>query len=349
MVKKGGSYLFIFIIVLFSALLLLYAGRARLRHNSAPVKPEPVLVMESARTPYFLPLYLASNLGFFNKLGLDVQIITTSPEAIRAGLADGRADIALCGLQKTVLNPVDKNRRPVAIGRLARFDGSFLLARKKIDNFQWAGLKEKTIIGGPQDYSSQIILEEVLRQNKLSPYWQVTIYHNIPFSLRQGAFRAGSGDYLQLGEPDASLAEEKGYGRVAASVGAAAGDMPVTVFAANRDYAVSHRETVQKFTIGILKALSWLKEHDAAEAAGAAAPSFPNLEREILLKSIERYRALDIWPDDPSVSAESYARFVAAVKSSGELTSPVRYEEAVMPELVELAKENMLTGQNTKK
>ncbi|MCL6561145.1 MAG: ABC transporter substrate-binding protein [Firmicutes bacterium] len=303
-----------------------------LGHNQrkpAPVQVQSVQVLESARTPYFLPQYIALNLGFFKEQGLDVKITTTSPEAIRAALAGNRTDFALCGLQKTVLNPLNSKEPPVAFAQIAKRDGSFLLARKDTASFQWQNAKNKTIIGGPQDYSSQIILEEVLRQNNLSPYHHITIYNNIPEALRVGAFRAGTGNYLQLGEPEATLAESKGYGRIVGSVGAAAGDMPVTVYATARENIETRPELIQKFTNSIYKALLWLRRHTPEEAADAAAPSFTNLERQHLLKTVERYKAIDIWAEDPLIAREPFDRFLLAVKNSGELANPATYEKAV--------------------
>ena len=328
--SKGTKVIaLISLILILSGSLLFLSGRFW-KKSLYPAKLEPLRVMESARTPYFLPQYLALSLGFFREQGLEVRISTTSPEAIRAALADGRTDVALCGLQKSVFSPLKTDSRPLAFARITRFDGSYLLAREDIENFQWAGVKDKTVIGGQQDYSAQIILEEVLRRNGLSPTRDVTVYHNIPEALRVGAFRAGTGNFLQLGEPEASLAEKRSYGRIVASVGEAAGEMPVTVYSSNRVYYESHLESIQKFTNGLDKALRWLKEHSPAEAAEAAAPFFPNLDKEVLLSSVERYQTHRIWTDEPSIDRESFSRFLTAVKNSGELVSPVSYEESVV-------------------
>jgi len=303
-------------------------------------KPPPELqevhtvrVMESVRSPYFLPQYLALHLGFFKEQNLEVKIITTSPEAIRTALANRRTDVALCGLQKIIFNPdrPDKGgNTPQIFATLALRDGSLLLARKDTTGFSWQKLDNKTIIGNSQDDSSEIALESVLRQAGLPPYRRVTIYHNIPETLRISAFRAGSGNYLQLLEPEATIAESKGFGRVVASVGEAAGDMIVTAYAALPEYIEAQPETVQKFTNAIYKAQLWLKQHSSEEAATVVSPSFPNLDRQVLLKSIERYRALGIWAENPVIPREPYEKFQSAAKSAGEIVAPVPYENAVI-------------------
>lgn len=309
---------------------------------AVPQKDHTVRVLESVRSPYFLPQYLALNLGFFKEQNLNVQISTTSPEAIRAALSDGRADIVLCGLQKIIFNPGAHGPQPKLFAVMAGRDGSLLLTRKEQADFQWQKLKDKTIIGNSPDDSSEIALEEVLRRQGLPPYKSVTVYHNIPDTLRLGAFRAGSGNYIQMLEPEATLAESKGYGRVVASVGEAAGDMMVTAYAALPGYIETNPEVIQRFTNAIYKAQLWLSRHDTEEAVAAVMPSFPNLDRQILAKSIERYRALGIWTENPMVCKECYNQFHTAAKNAGEIAGSVTYETTVINDFARQAVETVV-------
>ena len=54
-----------------------FLTRSILRPPSAPI--HTIRVMESVRSPYFLPQYLALNLGFFKEQNLVVEISTASP------------------------------------------------------------------------------------------------------------------------------------------------------------------------------------------------------------------------------------------------------------------------------
>lgn len=294
---------------------------------------QTVRVAESVRSPYFLPQYLALHLGYFLEQNLEVTITTTSPEAIRNALADQRTDIALCGLHKIIFNPGMSGKekpRPLIFAAIARRDGSFLLARENVADFQWSNLHYKTIIGRSHNDSSEIALEQVLRQAGIPPYRRVTIYNNIPESLRLGAFRAGTGHYLQLLEPEATLAEINGYGKVIASVGEAGGDLTVTAYAALPGYIESHPEVIQGFTNALYKAQLWLQQHSAAEAAAVVRPSFTGIETQVLAQSIERYSASGIWADSPVVAREPFDKFNIAAKNAGEIIAPVPYETTVV-------------------
>ncbi len=301
-----------------------------------------VRVLESALSPYFLPQYLALNLGFFKEQNLQVNITTTSQEAIRAALADGRTDIVLCGLQKIIFNPNARGSQPKVFATMAGKDGSLLLDRNNSEEFQWQNMKNKTIIGNSHDDSSEIALEEALRQNSMPPYRKVTIYNNIPVKLRLGAFRSGTGHYIQMLEPDATLAEFKGYGQVVASVGEATGNMVVTAYACLPEYMEANAQTIQRFTNAVYKAQLWLSQHSPEEAAAAAAPSFPNLDLEILLHSIERYRALGVWTENPIVNREHYEKFNTAAKNAGEILNPMPYETVVVSDFATCAVETVI-------
>jgi len=339
-------------IALITLLVLLVAFILYGRKPAGKQELHTIRVLESARSPYFLPQYLALNLGFFKEQDLDVKITTTSPEAIRAALADHRTDVALCGLQKIIFNPDAPDRvntAPIVFATMACRDGSLLLARNNDSGFQWQKLRNKTIIGSSHNDSSEIALEEVLRQAGVSPYRQVTIYNNIPETLRIGAYRAGTGNYLQLLEPEATAAEMKGYGQVVASVGAAGDDMTVTAYAALPGYIESHPEIIQKFTNAIYKAQLWLKQHSAEEAARAVYPSFSNLEMQVLIKSIERYGTLRIWADNPVVEREPYERFNTAAKNAGEIAAPVPYDTTVVTSFARQAVETVVYDRETEK
>ncbi|MDD4168812.1 MAG: ABC transporter substrate-binding protein [Desulfotomaculaceae bacterium] len=323
------------------------------RNNTIEEKEtQTVRVMESVRSPYFLPLYLAQNLKFFEEQNLIVKITTSSPGAIRAALNSQRTDIALCGIQKIIFNPdqsAKEGNSPKIFATMSLRDGSLLLGKLDNSEFQWPNLKDKSIIGNSQDDSSGIALESVLRENDLPPYRRVTIYHNIPEALRISAFRSGTGNYIQLLEPEASYAEIKSYGKVVASVGVASGTMVVTAFAAMPCYIEEQPENIQRFTNAIYKAQLWLNQHSAEEAVQVAYPSFNNLDRQVLLNSIKRYQSLKIWAENPLVSREAYENFNTAAKEAGEIASFVPYETAVITDFARQAAETIVYNQEIEK
>lgn len=323
------------VVFLFSAVCLHHKNTGK--KTAHPKHLYPVSVWESARSPYFLPQYLAVNLGFFEEEGLSVSIYTTSQSAIRAALKDGRAGIVLCGLHNIL--PRSKASEPPAVvfAAMGTRDGSFLLKRTGEGWNGWQELWHGSVIGSSHDASSQIALETALRRHGLKPYRDVAVYYNLPESLRLAAFRAGTGSAIQLLEPQASLAEQNGAGQVVASVGEAAGELLVTAYAAPPAYVENHPQVTQSFTNAIMKAQLWLANHSDEEAAGVTAPFFPDLDKETLLKCIARYRSLGIWKNDPTVPPGPFDNFVRAAKGAGEIPFEVPYEKMVAGEFAQKA------------
>ena len=66
-------------------------------------------------------------------------------------------------------------------------------------------------------------LEYVIRNHGLDPYEDLYLDNSIQFALMAGAFTGGTGDYVTLFEPTASMVEAEGQGHIVASVGAEAG------------------------------------------------------------------------------------------------------------------------------
>ncbi len=321
-----------------------FAVAAHLKRMTPTEEAYNVKVLESIHSPFYLPQYLAQNLGFFEEENLNVTISATSAEAIRASLIDGRADIVICGLQRIMFNPTEGSPQPRAFAVAAARDGSLLLARTENggEDFQWTDIKGQTIIGSAHDDSTQIALESVLRNYELPPYRGVTIYFNIPDNLRIAAFHAGTGDYIQLLEPEASLVEAEGFGKVVAAVGPVAGDMAVTAYAAMPENIEANPELFQKFTNAIYKAQLWMSTQSAEKLAEAAAASFPKLDKTVLINSIRRYQSLGIWAANPMITRESYERFHRAAKNAGEIPLDIPFESIVLNDFNQIAMENII-------
>ena len=56
----------------------------------------------------------------------------------------------------------------INFAQLTQKDGSFLLGREKIDNFDYSMLKGKTIIGGRKGGMPEMTLEHVLKKNGIT-------------------------------------------------------------------------------------------------------------------------------------------------------------------------------------
>ena len=126
-----------------------------------------ITLAEVAHTIFYAPQYLAINNGYFEEEGLKINLILTSgADAVMSAVLSGDADIGFSGTEATiyVYNGGEKDYIKTFAG-LTQKDGSFLVSRKKYDNFTLEDLKGKTIIGGRIGGMPEMTFEWALRQN----------------------------------------------------------------------------------------------------------------------------------------------------------------------------------------
>ncbi|MBR1377079.1 MAG: ABC transporter substrate-binding protein [Bacilli bacterium] len=136
-------------IILSVTLLVLFAVGAILisRDNSNKIK-----VAEVTHSVFYAPQYVADALGYFEDEGLDIEIILTAgADKVTAAVLSGDVQIGLCGSEATiyVYNQGEEDYL-INFSALTKRDGSFLVSREKIDNFDVKMLEGKYILGGRQ-------------------------------------------------------------------------------------------------------------------------------------------------------------------------------------------------------
>ena len=203
-----------------------------------------VKVGEVTRSIFYAPLYVAIEEGFFEDEGLDVKL-TTIPggdKTMTALLSDG-IDIALIGAETSIyVASQNPNDAVVNFAQLTQTDGTFLVAREDVNEFNWDMLKGSTFLGQRVGGMPQMAGEFVLKNNGIDPKKDLTLIQNIDFANIASAFASGTGDYVQLFEPTASMFEEQGVGKIVASFGEELGAIPYTVFMAKESEFKNDKE-----------------------------------------------------------------------------------------------------------
>ena len=137
------------IVIVGTALMLIMFNK---KDDNSSLKK--ITVAEVAHSVFYAPQYLALSLGYFEDEGLDVDLVLANgADAVMAAVLSGDAQIGFSGTEATiyVYNGGEKDYIMTFAG-LTQKDGSFLVARDKIDNFTVNMLKGKYIIGGRKGY-----------------------------------------------------------------------------------------------------------------------------------------------------------------------------------------------------
>lgn len=237
-------------------------------------------------------------------------------------------DIAFCGSEATiyVYNGGEKDYLKT-FAQLTQKDGTFLVSRKKIDNFNLDDLRGAYVVGGRAGGMPEMTFEWALREAGIDPKKDLTIDTSIEFAAMGGAFISGIGDYVTLFEPTALEIEQQGYGYVVASVGELGGIVPYTSYSARISYLEKNKELIENFTKAIQKGLDFVHNNDSETIAKSILSFFPDTSLTDLTNVIERYKKQDTWPTTTDFTKESFDHLQTIMMASGELSSPVDYNK----------------------
>lgn len=294
-------------------------------------KADTIRVAEVTRSIFYAPQYVALSEGFFEEEGINVELTTTwgGDKTMTAVLSDG-ADIALVGSETSIYVQAQGSSDPVInFAQLTQTDGTFLVARKKDDNFEWDQLKGSTFLGQRKGGMPQMVGEYVLKKQGIDPHNDLELIQNIDFANIASAFASGTGDYVQLFEPQASIFEQEGKGYIVASFGEESGYVPYTTFMAKQSYLDGNKDVIDKFTRAIYKAQQWVETHSAMEVATSIQAFFEDTSLETIETVVERYRNQGSFATDPILDEEEWNNLQNIMDEAGELPARIDYSTLV--------------------
>lgn len=321
---KKNLFVYILVILLLS-LSAIIIFRPKNNDNLKKIK-----VAEVAHSVFYTPQYVAHALGYFKDEGLDVEIILTAgADAVAASVLSGDVNIGFCGSEATIYiyNNGEKDYL-VNFAGLTKKDGSFIVSRKKIDNFKLTDLKGKYIIGGRKAGMPEMTLEWILKENGIN-LKDVTIDTSIAFPAMSGSFIGGTGDFVSLFEPNALKIEEQGYGYVVASLGELGGEVPYTVYNARKSYIENNMDVITSFSNAIQKGLDFTHSHSAEEIAKIILDYFPDTSLDDLTKLVDRYKKIDSWYKTTHIDENSYNHVLEIIDAAGELKGIAPYDKLI--------------------
>lgn len=322
--KKIISFCLIFIVFIFGIVVIFN----RSVDESDLTK---LTVAEVAHTIFYAPSYAAISEGYFEEEGLDIELILTpGADKVTASVLSGDADIGFSGSEACiyVYNAGEKDYLKT-FAQLTQKDGSFLVSRKKLDNFTLDDLKGKSVIGGRKGGMPEMTFEWALRENGIDPIHDLNIDTSIAFAAMGGAFIGGQGDFVTLFEPTALEIEQQGYGYVVQSIGELGGVVPYTSYSARSSFIDENKKTIEAFTRAIQKGLDFVNNSSDLEVANSILSFFPDTSLNDLTKVIARYRSINAWASSTDFTKESFDHLQDIMIQAGELTEKVNYEDLI--------------------
>ena len=325
--RKKIVCLFMIVIVIVLTIFAVF----KINKNDGDKKLKKVTVAEVAHSVFYAPQYVAHGLGYFEEEGLDVEIILANgADNVMSAVLSGDVDVGFSGTEATiyVYNGGEKDYVMTFAG-LTQKDGSFLVSRKKYDNFSLDNLRGKKILGGRVAGMPEMTFEWALKQNGIDPRKDVNIDTSVAFAAMEGAFIGGNGDFVTLFEPNATSVEKNGYGYVVAYIGELGGSVPYTAYNARKSYIEANPDIIEKFTRAIQKGLDYVYSHDNKDIAKVMLDYFPNTTLDDMMTIVDRYKKGEAWKKNITINKEEWDHIQEIIEAAGELDKYAPYDKLI--------------------
>ena len=283
-----------------------------------------IRMSEVTHSVFYAPLYVAINQGYMEEEGIKIELTSgQGSDVCMSSLLSGNADIALLGPETVVyVRANGSTNHPIIFGQLTKRDGSFLVSRTPIENFNWqTDLEGKTVIAGRRGGMPAMTFEYIVNSIGLTNGDNITLDLDTSFGAMVPTFQGGSGDFCTMFEPTATEYQNQGLGYIVGSVGAYSGEIPYTCFMATSSFMKNHPDKIEGFLRAIKKAYNFIMTNDSETVARALQPSFETSSIESLSYAVTSYKAIDAWMASSAMTEASFNKLLEVLKNANTLDS----------------------------
>ncbi|MBE6159048.1 MAG: ABC transporter substrate-binding protein [Firmicutes bacterium] len=265
-----------------------------------------IKLAEVTHSIFYAPMYVAIENNYFKEEGLDIDLtLVSGADKVSASVISGDSDIGFAGLEATIYTYLGgQEDYLVNFAGLTKRDGQFIVSRTKED-FNLNKLKGKEILVGRINGMPSLNFINALDNEHINKD-NININYNVDYANLSSAFISGTGDYVNLFEPNATKLEKEGLGHIVASIGKYSGEMPYTTFFTKKLYLNNNKDTINKFKKAINKGLKYVQENDSTTIAKVIVNQFSDLSINELSLMIQRYKDNDTWLSNTNITKESY-------------------------------------------
>ena len=300
---------------------------------------QPLRLMETFRSVFYTPIHVSVAGGFLEREGLDVTFSTCPaqfPHPLSALLHEV-ADITQSGIMRSIIaSDWGAESVPMHFAKINQRDGFFVLGRSASGPFKWEDFNGAQVIPvgfSPMPWAS---FQYALKGHGVDSN-ALNLMTGLDLEESMAAFRGGQGDFIHLPEPAAEQVLAAGGADVSVALGPVNGHIAYSSFAATNKFLAAKPDLVMRFTQGFARALEWLAANDAATVGDAVKEFFPEVDPELIVLSVERYKAQDNWPSEPSLNEPEYQGLQDILMSAGMVKERQPYAKVVRPEIVQQA------------
>lgn len=284
-------------------------------------------ISATARSPNYLPEYLARDLGYFEDEGLDVS--TVAPDSWTDALDDlhqGRADAVLGGSWLPAIY-YGRGRRYRIFAQLNHRYPLALVTRTPMPADGWDWLGDRVVLvpssGGAAAF---MFFTGLLREAGFDPS-RITFLRDLSHRMYGELFVGGLGDAIVTYMVNARRLVDGGHGHLATSLTAISGPMPNSVYYTTEEILDRSRSLAGRFARAVQRSIDWVGEHGVRNhrIRDLIAKEWPDDDQEQLLDIVDGFHASGLWAGGVTVDCDALARWQRMLVEGGLLDSPAPF------------------------
>ncbi len=243
------------------------------------------------------------------------------------------ADIGLMGCESNIYVYLEGMKDyPVVVGQLTKRDGSFLVGREDIEDFDYSDIDGSKVLMGRTAGMPAMILQYVLNNYGYYNNDNIVMDYTLDFGNLSQSFAGGYGDYVPLFEPAASEVVAAGHGHILTSIGQDSGEIPYTCYTVSQKYLKENDRLVEKFLECVWRGTQYVTTHSATEVATLLSQYFET-DLDMITSAVANYQQADVWMTTPVTSQEGFTRLQDIMENAGQLDNRVQYSDIVNTEI----------------
>ncbi len=272
-------------------------------------------IMALRHSAFYAPLLLTIHGDYLTRRGLQPSYTLQTPDnLIVDNLRSGKAHLSQSA-PAVGFAPLEQGEELdiVHFASINDRDGFYLTAREAMPEFRWQDLEGREVLVDHL-FQPMATLRYVMHQQG-ADFDRMTVIDAGGVDEMDAAFRAGRGELVHQQGPAPQQLEKDGVGHCVASVGEALGPIAFSSLCATREWLET--DMALEFLDAYAEAMADLVEMTPERIAQTIGPALPGIDEDVLIRTLEDYKALDTWKPDISIDSESYETLLKVFRHSG--------------------------------
>jgi len=332
--SRGGLKKFVLTLFLVGAVIAVFFIFSS--NRGTPAKSDKIVINQAAKVLLYLPLYIASDNGYFRDEGIDASVVTGGGDSQAfAAVVGGSADFSQ---GDPMMVPISRQRGGPGkivgnvVGRVAFWGVAIDPKISKIEKPQ--DFIGKRVVTYPAPMTIYALQKRNLLEAGVKPDDGTSIVQ-AQFGTELAPLFSGNADITMTLEPVVSQALAKGA-RIVYSFPERYGDFSLTGIMVKEDLIQKNPALVQRVLNAYQRALTFAHQNPDG-AVAVAIKEFPDVDKAVIENAVLRMLAEETIPKFVTVSKESYQRAVGVRRDIGDLEKDISFADAVDNQFAEEA------------